>query len=257
MVSRHPATQATGLLTLTPAGLSPAEHASLRWTHNRTCGFIRLSDGRRLQAHAARAARTASPETQACSGVASSSSKGGYRLAPLSRPLSPFASTSEVRPLSSAGVTRHHRYYEPVRHPIRPGLSLTGVRLVNTHHRWGFPCCDGPLYTCRRQYPGGTVGCTRCCLFPTTGPSPADNRVGSRINVFEACSAFTARYGLHTRGVAWRPFTPEASEISLPTSLLRLLPTVATLVGLGLSPSGDPRLPTAHCQLPFIFLNCK
>src|SRR3954470_885130 len=26
-----------GALTLTPAGLSPAEHASLRWTHNRAC----------------------------------------------------------------------------------------------------------------------------------------------------------------------------------------------------------------------------
>src|SRR6266850_5768445 len=26
-----------GALTSTPAGLSPAEHASLRWTHNRTC----------------------------------------------------------------------------------------------------------------------------------------------------------------------------------------------------------------------------
>src|ERR1700680_4626243 len=28
-----------GALTSTPAGLSPAEHASLTWTHNRTCGF--------------------------------------------------------------------------------------------------------------------------------------------------------------------------------------------------------------------------
>ena len=36
LVSRHPAIQTTGLLTLTPAGLSPAEHASFRWTHNRT-----------------------------------------------------------------------------------------------------------------------------------------------------------------------------------------------------------------------------
>src|ERR1700682_5587841 len=26
-----------GALTSTPAGLSPAEHASLHWTHNRTC----------------------------------------------------------------------------------------------------------------------------------------------------------------------------------------------------------------------------
>ena len=33
----HPAIQTTGPLTLAPAGLSPAEHASLRWTHNRTC----------------------------------------------------------------------------------------------------------------------------------------------------------------------------------------------------------------------------
>ena len=33
LVSRHPAIQATGLLASTPAGLSPAEHASLRWTH--------------------------------------------------------------------------------------------------------------------------------------------------------------------------------------------------------------------------------
>ena len=39
LVSRHPAIQTTGLLTFAPAGLSPAEHASFRWTHNRTCGF--------------------------------------------------------------------------------------------------------------------------------------------------------------------------------------------------------------------------
>ena len=36
LVSRHPAIQATGRLTLTPAGLSPAEHASLHWTHSRS-----------------------------------------------------------------------------------------------------------------------------------------------------------------------------------------------------------------------------
>ncbi len=31
-----------GALTSTPAGLSPAEHASLRWTHHATCGFPAL-----------------------------------------------------------------------------------------------------------------------------------------------------------------------------------------------------------------------
>jgi len=35
-VSLNPAIQATGLLTFTPAGLSPAKYTSLCWTYNRT-----------------------------------------------------------------------------------------------------------------------------------------------------------------------------------------------------------------------------
>ena len=50
LVSRHPAIQTTGLLILAPAGLSPAEHASLRWTHNRTCGSP--ASGSRTRPHA-------------------------------------------------------------------------------------------------------------------------------------------------------------------------------------------------------------
>ena len=87
------------------------------------------------------------------------------------------------------------------------------------------------LYACLRHYPGGTVGCSRCPLPQRRRPSPFLSRVGSRITFFEACSAFSARFGLHTRRVALRPFTPEASETSLPSSPLRLLPTGATLVG--------------------------
>src|ERR1700745_3383852 len=34
LLSRHPAIRTTGRLTLAPAGLSPAEHARLYWTHN-------------------------------------------------------------------------------------------------------------------------------------------------------------------------------------------------------------------------------
>ena len=50
LVSRYPAIQATRLLTLTPAGLSPpAEHASLRWTHNRTCALPRIRLSTRWQ----------------------------------------------------------------------------------------------------------------------------------------------------------------------------------------------------------------
>ena len=41
----------------------------------------------------------------------------------------------ELRPLPSTGITRRPRYYEPLRHPIRPGLSLAGVRLEVTRLR--------------------------------------------------------------------------------------------------------------------------
>jgi len=40
LVSLLSAIQAMGLLAFTPAGLTPAEHASLRWTHNRACDFL-------------------------------------------------------------------------------------------------------------------------------------------------------------------------------------------------------------------------
>jgi len=35
--------------------------------------------------------------------------------------------------------------------------------------------------------------------FQRRRPSPRSSRVGFRIALFEACSAFTARYGLHAR----------------------------------------------------------
>src|SRR6266700_7526470 len=38
----------------------------------------------------------------------------------------------QLRLLSSTGVTRLHRYCEPLRHPIRPGLSLASCQLIPT-----------------------------------------------------------------------------------------------------------------------------
>src|ERR1039457_5087054 len=38
----------------------------------------------------------------------------------------------ELRPLPSTGVTRLPRYFEPLRHPIRPGLSLASCQLILT-----------------------------------------------------------------------------------------------------------------------------
>ena len=49
--SLHHAIQTTGRLTFAPAGLPPAEHTSLNWTHSRDCHISndRLMDGRGLR----------------------------------------------------------------------------------------------------------------------------------------------------------------------------------------------------------------
>jgi hypothetical protein len=46
------------------------------------------------------------------------------------------------------------RYYEPLRHPRAPSLSLTGLRLVIADHALGLPVLRTlSLCTCRRHYP--------------------------------------------------------------------------------------------------------
>jgi len=57
---------------------------------------------------------------------------------------SPAVATSyvglELRPLGSTGITRLQRYYGPIRHPMQPSLTVTGLWLVVTcHHRTGLP----------------------------------------------------------------------------------------------------------------------
>ena len=117
--------------------------------------------------------------------------------------IAPSLGAPEPRPLCSTGVTRLHRYYGPLRHLPRPGLSLTGVRLhAHACTAGGFPCCVWfPLSTCRRQYPGGTLGCAsltspRTAAFPalTPGRLPQPS--------FRGLLGVHSRSGLPTRGVA-------------------------------------------------------
>src|SRR5580693_8252609 len=65
---------------------------------------------------------------------ATPSAASEHHLELISCPISMSFATSrvclELRPLPSAGVTRFPRYYEPLRHPRAPGLSLAGVRLI-------------------------------------------------------------------------------------------------------------------------------
>src|SRR6202140_1523310 len=66
---------------------------------------------------------------------------------PIPRSLVASCVSFQLRPLPSAGITRLPRYYGPLRHPKRPGLSLASCQLIrNRDHRWNFPCYAWPPF---------------------------------------------------------------------------------------------------------------
>ena len=99
----------------------------------------------------------------------------------------------ELRPLPSTGITRLHRYYEPLRHPQRARPVPHGRPVdVPDLAPPGFPCCVRfPCVHAVANTPAGPgpsrfAHSSQPCSLPRNGC-----RVGSRIVLFEACSAFT------------------------------------------------------------------
>src|SRR6202163_4374422 len=112
---------------------------------------------------------------------------------PISRSLTTYCVRLELRSRPSTGITRLPRYHEPLRLPRAPGLSLTGLRLVIPDHALGPPVLLAlSLCTCCRHYPGAAAGRTASLIHPSRISLPRKGcRVGLRIVLFEACSAFT------------------------------------------------------------------
>src|SRR5207249_7501966 len=133
--------------------------------------------------------------------------------------------------------------------PVSHEMPVDRIR----DHRWGFPCCYwSTLPTCRRHYPGRSDGTRSLVRSHQRRPAHITRGEGSCVNRFEACSAFTSRYGLHARQVTYVTLytggsdgfvsstaAPIASGWSEPSSRA------------GLSPAVDQRLFTAHVQLRF------
>ena len=115
--------------------------------------------------------------------------------------LLPLGIAPHLRPLPSVGITRHPRYFRPLRHPAGPTLALAGCRLARaTPPDRASRVASIPLFhACCRHYPGGTCRCVRRSLPDRWQPSPISRRVGFRIERFGACSAFT---GVAARMVA-------------------------------------------------------
>ena len=116
---------------------------------------------------------------------------------PISRSLTTCCVCLELRSLPSTGVTRLQRYYEPLRHPKAPDLSLAGVRLVIPDLAMGLPVLRTlSLCTCCRHYPGAAAGRTLRSSHPAVSAFP-ERVVGS------ACTSSFSR--LARRSLALRP----------------------------------------------------
>src|SRR5450830_1584683 len=103
---------------------------------------------------------------------------------PISRSFTTYCVCLELRSLPSTGVTRLQRYYEPLRHPKAPGLSLAGFRLVIADHALGLPVFRAlSLCTCCRQYPGAASGVHAAANTPA-------QRLGVASLIHPAVSAF-------------------------------------------------------------------
>jgi len=121
---------------------------------------------------------------------------------PISRSLTASCVCLELRSLPSTGVTRLQRYYEPLRHPRAPGLSLAGVRLVIPDHALGLPVLPAfSLCTCCRHYPGAATGALFAHLPPSCQPSPKGLSGRPAHRPFRGLLGVHSRYGLHTRPV--------------------------------------------------------
>jgi hypothetical protein len=77
-----------------------------------------------------------------------------------------------LRPLPSTGITRLHRYYEPLRHPPRPAPS---ERLSGTgpSPRWASRVPTRSVSTCHPHYPGESPGALAVVPAPGTAAFPA------------------------------------------------------------------------------------
>src|SRR5262245_13839514 len=154
----------------------------------------------------------------------------------------------ELRSLPSPGVTRLRRYYEPLRHPRRPRLSLAGFRLAVTRgHRWGFPC--SVFLLCPRAVATTPVGLLGACIvrYPSgTGlPRYTGGSAPTSLVSRPAQRSLTLRPA-DSQSRPRRPTEPKALTASLPPLPLWLLPARTIAAGRDCLPLKKPDF-TAHC----------
>ena len=168
---------------------------------------------------------------------------------PISRSFTTYFVCLELRSLPSTGITRLQRYYEPLRHPKAPGLSLTGLRLVVADRALGLPVFRA--LSC--VHAAATTPAQRLGVLSLTSPSPVSpspkglsGRPAHR--PFRGLLGVHSRYGLHTRAVTVFRDTLSEGFSYFVTSTAAPVASGWSGCRVGLAPTGKRRLITAHTR---------
>src|SRR5258708_38003741 len=157
---------------------------------------------------------------------------------PISKSLTTCCVCLELRSLPSTGITRLQRYYEPLRHPRAPGLSLAGIRFVSAGHTLGLPVLRTlSLCTFCRHYPGAAAGRTLRSASPSRISLPRKGcRVGLRIVLFEMLWGGSEEIAHIVADVTrWRPPMQKPNDLNQSRIVLNQDSTLMAVIEMSLS----------------------
>jgi hypothetical protein len=166
---------------------------------------------------------------------------------PISMSFTTYCVCLELRSLPSTGITRLHWYYEPLRHPGAPGLSLAGVRLASLTAPRGFPCCVRfPCVHAAATTPAQRLGVSVRSVTQPYQPSPKGLSGRPAHRPFRGLLGVHSRYGLHTRAVTVFRDTLSEGFSHFVTSIAAPVASGWSGCRVGFAPTGKRRLFTAH-----------
>jgi hypothetical protein len=248
-----------GALTSTPAGLSPAEHASLNWTHNRACGFpahgfptgftSQLSAADRCKRFVAEASGALRmhlgvhlrleiqlslkvPDFIGC--------LQAHRQSP-TQSSSPSKAHQKSGPFPPPALHRLHRSYDPVRLPCRP-TPVSAVEAATLARHGPPPITRLTLPTCRAQYPDGPKRVRLSVASPFHSGLPRIS--GGSASMTSLSRPAQALLALRPAGLLNRPRRPLSrgfDPAGYPTEPLVSYQVLPTTSWVDPSSTGEPR----------------
>ena len=163
------------------------------------------------------------------------------RLTPIHTPSPSSTSTPEVRVLSSTGVTRFHRSYDPVRLPCRP-TPVSAVEAATLARHGPPPITRFTFRTCRAHYPDGPERVRLSVATPSHSGLPRISGGSASITSLSGpAQASLALRPARLLNRPWRPLSRGFDPAGYPTKPLVSYQVLPTTSWVDPSSTGEPR----------------